>query len=75
MTSPENTASAGGAQLVGAPGRPAQPDRPVRFADPVKNQAYWDRIVACVDAAPPLTAEQKAIIRAQFHTPAAREAA
>lgn len=47
-------------------GRPARPGRP---AD------YWDRIRRIVDHAPPLTAEQRAVIRAAFHQPAAKEAA
>lgn len=51
--------------------RPARRDRPVRFEDPARNAAYWARIDAIVDAAPPLTDEQKAIIRAQFHAPKA----
>lgn len=111
MTEQENTASAGGAQLVGTPGRPARleesergehdaetvlslgagagpeqskedcmasqrrPARPVRFDDPARNAAYWARIDRIVDQAPPLTTDQRAIIRAQFHAPAAREAA
>lgn len=71
MTSPTNTAVAGGASS----GRPARPDRPVRFEDPEQNRAYWERIDRIVDQAPPLTNDQRAIIRAAFHTPAAREAA
>jgi hypothetical protein len=65
-------ASAGGVQLVGTPGRPA---RPVRDPDPARNAAYWARIDRIVDAAPPLTDTQRAIIRTAFHAPAAREAA
>ncbi|MET9411305.1 hypothetical protein ABZX90_37010 [Streptomyces sp. NPDC002935] len=53
-------------------GRPA---RPVRFEDPVRNAAYWARIDAIVDQAPPLTDYQRAVIRTAFHQPAAREAA
>lgn len=49
--------------------------RPVRFDDPARNAAYWARIDALVDAAPPLSTEQKAVIRAAFHAPAAQEAA
>lgn len=45
------------------PGRPAPP---VRFADPVKNAAYWARIDAIVATAPPLTDEQRAVIRVAF---------
>lgn len=58
-----------------APQRPARPDRPVRFADPARNAAYWARIDRIVDAAPPFTDEQRAAIRAAFHQPAARAAA
>ena len=111
MSTHQTTASAGGAQLVGAPGRPARieesergqhdaesvlslksgagpqqlredcmipqrrPARPVRFDDPARNAAYWARIDAIVDAAPPLSDEQRAAIRTAFHQPAAREAA
>lgn len=75
MTAPKNTVTAEGAQLVDTPGRPARPERPVRFEDPARNAAYWARIDRIVQAAPPLTDEQRAIIRAQFHGPAAREAA
>lgn len=70
MTGETNTAAAGDTS-----GRPARPDRPVRFADPARNAAYWARIIACVDAAPPLSDTQRAIIRAQFHAPQSREAA
>lgn len=49
--------------------------RPVRFEDPARNAAYWARIDRIVDAAPPLTDTQRAIIRTAFHAPAAREAA
>jgi hypothetical protein len=82
MTAPDNTATAGGAS---APGRPALSEaeqarraaRPVRFEDPARNAAYWARIDAIVDAAPPLSNEQRATLRAIFHAPAAprREAA
>ncbi|MGW0914681.1 hypothetical protein ACWD1Z_23430 [Streptomyces sp. NPDC002784] len=54
---------------------PRRPARPVRFEDPARNAAYWARIDSIVDQAPPLTDDQRAIIRAAFHTPAAREAA
>ncbi|MDG9717437.1 hypothetical protein [Streptomyces sp. DH24] len=40
--------------------------RPVRFDDPARNAAYWARIDAIVDAAPPLTIEQKATLRGIF---------
>ncbi|MET7914426.1 hypothetical protein ABZU45_00545 [Streptomyces avermitilis] len=111
MTAQANTVTAGDAQLVGTPGRPARFEdsergehnaeavlsltsgagpkqfkedcmapqrrhgRPVRFEDPVRNAAYWARIDAIVDAAPPFSAEQRAVIRAQFHAPQAREVA
>ncbi|MFF0080247.1 hypothetical protein ACFYR1_11175 [Streptomyces canus] len=58
-------ATAGGA-LVGAPGRPARPGAP---AD------YWDRVRRIAAAAPPLSAEQRAVIRSAFHAPEARRAA
>jgi hypothetical protein len=59
--------SAGGVQLVDTPGRPAT-DRPVRFADPARNAAYWARIERIVSDAPPLTDEQRAVIRTAFST-------
>ncbi|WP_416983507.1 hypothetical protein [Streptomyces sp. T028] len=70
MTAQAAAVSAGGVQLVGTPGRPARPDRPRRFEDDARNNAYWARIERIVDAAPPLTDEQRAIIRTAFHTPA-----
>lgn len=74
MTASTNSVTVGGAR--GVPGRPARPDRPRRFDDDARNDAYWARIIACADSAPPLTEGQKAILRAQFHAPAAiREAA
>ncbi|WP_143576777.1 hypothetical protein [Streptomyces acidiscabies] len=63
---------AGGAR--GIPGRPAT-DRPVRFTDPARNAAYWARIDAIVDTAPPLSDEQRAVIRTAFHQPALKETA
>ncbi|MET7321302.1 hypothetical protein [Streptomyces sp. NPDC005549] len=51
------------------------PARPVRFEDPKKNAAYWARIVRCVDQAPPLSDEQRAVIRTAFSAPRAQEAA
>lgn len=66
MSTPPNTAPAGGVQLVGASGRPARPERP---------PGYWERIDRIVAAAPPLTAEQRAIIRTAFAGAALREAA
>jgi len=47
--------------------------RPVRNPDPKKNEAYWDRIRRIVDAAPPLSDEQRAIIRTAFHQPSGRK--
>lgn len=67
MTTPQNTPAAGDTS-----GRPA---RPVRFEDPERNRAYWERIERNTAAAPPLSDEQKAIIRAAFHQPRARRAA
>ncbi|MEV8552595.1 hypothetical protein AB0L04_22600 [Streptomyces glaucescens] len=49
--------------------------RPVRFKDPARNAAYWERIRRIVDAAPPLTDEQRAVIRTAFSQPRPREAA
>ncbi|MCX4576562.1 hypothetical protein OHB41_25985 [Streptomyces sp. NBC_01571] len=49
--------------------------RPVRFEDQARNAAYWARIDAIVDEAPPFTDHQRAVIRAAFHQPVAREAA
>ena len=66
MSSPTNTATAGGVQLVGTPGRPARPERPA---------GYWERIDRIVAAAPPLSDEQRAAIRTAFHQPEARRAA
>lgn len=49
--------------------------RPIRFEDPARNAAYWARIDRCVDQAPRFTDHQRAVIRAAFHQPVAREAA
>ncbi|WP_282703215.1 hypothetical protein [Streptomyces sp. CC219B] len=68
MTAPTNAAAAGGAPS----GRPARPDRPRRFDDDAMNDAYWARIDRIVDQAPPLSAEQRAVIRTAFHQPATR---
>lgn len=46
------------------------PGRPVRFADPKRNAAYWARIDRIVSEAPPLSNEQRAVIRTAFHAPA-----
>lgn len=51
------------------------PARPVRFADPARNAAYWARIDRIVSQAPPLSDEQRAVIRAAFHQPEIREVA
>ena len=56
-------------------GRPARADRPVRFTDPARNVAYWARVQAIANAAPPLEPWQRAAIRTAFLQPAAREAA
>jgi len=66
VSTPNNTESAEGAR--GIPGRPARPDRPRRFDDDARNNAYWARIIACADAAPPLSMEQRAAIRTAFST-------
>lgn len=73
MSEATNTVTAGGAR--GVPGRPARPDRPRRFDDDALNDAYWARIIACVDSAPPLTDHQRAVIRSAFHQPETRRAA
>lgn len=66
MSTPDNTAAAGDAR--GTPGRPARPDRPRRFDDDARNNAYWARIIACADSAPPLSMEQRAALRTAFST-------
>lgn len=71
MTAATTSTAAGG----DTSGRPARPERPVRFTDPARNAAYWARIDAIVDAAPPLEPWQRAAIRAAFHQPEARRAA
>lgn len=72
MSTETNTVAAGGDTLSG---RPARPDRPRRFDDDARNDAYWARIDAIVSVAPPLTDHQRAIIRSAFHTPTIKEAA
>jgi hypothetical protein len=47
----------------------APADRPRRFEDPARNAAYWARIDRIVDAAPPLSDRQRAIIRTAFNRP------
>ncbi|MET7779599.1 hypothetical protein ABZU94_29885 [Streptomyces mirabilis] len=81
MSAPTNAVTAG--DVRGIPSRPALSEaeqarraaRPVRDPDPRRNAAYWARIDACVDVAPAFSPEQRAVIRAQFHAPQAREAA
>jgi hypothetical protein len=67
VTAPRNAPAAGDTS-----GRPA---RPIRFADPERNRAYWERIERNTAAAPPLSDEQKAVIRAAFHGSQQRKAA
>ncbi|MFI8297318.1 hypothetical protein ACIGCZ_15395 [Streptomyces nigra] len=69
-----SAASTGGA-AVDTSGRPTRTARPVRFEDPARNAAYWARIDAIVNQAPPLSDEQRATIRGAFHQPEARRAA
>lgn len=64
MSETTNTVAAAG----GACGRPARRDRPVRFEDPARNAAYWARIERIVSEAPPLSDEQRAVIRTAFST-------
>jgi len=54
---------------------PRPPARPVRFDDPTRDASYWARVARIADQAPPLTADQRARIRAAFHQPAIGEAA
>lgn len=76
MTASPNAVSVDGVQLVDTIGRPALTEaeiarraaRPVRDPDPARNAAYWARIERIVDAAPPLTNEQRAVIRTAFST-------
>ena len=68
MTEPTNTETAG----APTPGRPA---RPIRDSNPDRNAAYWARIDAIVDQAPPLTDLQRARIRAAIHRPTERREA
>lgn len=72
MSTTTNTVAAGGDTLSG---RPARPDRPRRFDDDARNDAYWARVDAIADTAPPLSPEQRAIIRTAFHGARAQEAA
>ncbi|MEU3161377.1 hypothetical protein ABZ753_28710 [Streptomyces griseoincarnatus] len=54
--------------------QPRHPGRPVRFQDPERNAAYWERVKRAAASAPPLTTEQIATLRGIFLS-AAREAA
>ncbi|MYS78166.1 hypothetical protein GTY88_48275 [Streptomyces sp. SID5926] len=66
------------AGALAAGGVAAPPARPVRFEDPARNAAYWDRIARNTAAAPPLTDEQIATLRGIFApvvAASAREAA
>ncbi|MDX3582966.1 hypothetical protein [Streptomyces europaeiscabiei] len=83
MSAPDNTATAGDVATPDTPGRPAlsaaekqrRANRPIRDKDPARNAAYWARIDAIVDQAPPLSDEQRAIIRTAFLGARAQEAA
>jgi hypothetical protein len=83
MSAPDNTSTPGGVATPDTPGRPAlsaaekqrRANRPIRDKDPARNAAYWARIERIVDAAPPLSNEQRATIRAAFHQPAAAKEA
>jgi hypothetical protein len=81
VTATTNTETAG--DVRGVPGRPALSEaeqarraaRPVRDPDPVRNAKYWERIDRIVDAAPELSAEQRAVIRTAFLSTAKEAAA
>ena len=83
MTATTSAVTDGGHVQVVTPGRPALSEaeqarraaRPVRDPDPARNAAYWARVDAIVGAAPPLSQEQRAVIRIAFHQPAIKEAA
>lgn len=60
------TAQTAAAQIVSTIADTGRPARPA---------GYWARVDHIVSSAPPLTDDQRARIRAAFHTPAAREAA
>ncbi|MCY0926921.1 hypothetical protein OTB20_12040 [Streptomyces sp. H27-H1] len=49
--------------------------RPVRHPDPERNAAYWARIDAIVDTAPPLTNMQRIRLRGIFQQVDRQEAA
>ncbi|MFF5759650.1 hypothetical protein ACFY7A_29980 [Streptomyces longwoodensis] len=51
---------------------PTTGDTPSRPARPA---GYWERVTRIVDQAPPLTDQQRALIRAAFHQPADRRTA
>lgn len=71
MSTETNTVTAGGDTLSG---RPARPDRPRRFDDDARNDAYWARIDAIVATAPPLSDSQRCVIRTAFLGARAQEA-
>ncbi|MFF1321473.1 hypothetical protein ACFVZZ_18905 [Streptomyces chartreusis] len=52
-----------------------RPARPLRFDDPARSAAYWERVRRIVDQAPPLTDDQRARIRAAFCTSTTSSAA
>ncbi|WP_189146807.1 hypothetical protein [Streptomyces lacrimifluminis] len=72
MSAETNTVAAWGDTLSG---RPARPDRPRRFDDDALNDAYWARVDRIVAAAPPLSDDQRARIRAAFFQPTIKEVA
>lgn len=64
MTTPETSTATAGEDTLS--GRPARPERPA---------GYWARIDRIVNAAPPLTDEQRIKIRAIFQQSRQRRAA
>jgi hypothetical protein len=62
-------------QALSAAEEQRRADRPIRDPDPKRNAAYWARIDRIVSEAPPLTAEQRAVIRTAFHGARMQEAA
>ncbi|MEU3292989.1 hypothetical protein ABZ722_11575 [Streptomyces longwoodensis] len=58
--------------MTAATKTPAAGDTPGRPARPA---GYWERVTRIVDQAPPLTDQQRALIRAAFHQPADRRTA
>ncbi|MDQ0992198.1 hypothetical protein [Streptomyces sp. V3I7] len=47
----------------------------ITMPDLPRPAGYWERVARIVDTAPPLTDEQRCVIRAAFHQPEARRAA